>query len=127
MVTGKAQYPVPLIPQTLVLMFIASTVRPLGLLHHHSGPTALFVIMRVRQHQSIQLIWQRTAQQDSYGHARGFATTQGLAEMSQQPLSGLHVQQVIGHQILIPLRIVLGGHLQGTEKLVTPQIADVTG
>lgn len=123
MVTGKAQDPVPLIPQALVLVVIPSTVRPLGLLHYHPGPTALLIIVRVRQHQSIQLIWQWAAQQDSQSHSTSLAAPQSGAEVGLQFRGGLLVYQVIDHQVLQPLRIGFGGNLpgKGTAQIITSQ------
>jgi hypothetical protein len=47
--------------------------------------------------------------------------------MSQQPLSGLSVYQVIGHQVLQTLLIRFGGNLQGTDQVITSQGVEVAG
>ncbi|MNL37078.1 hypothetical protein D3C87_1591990 [compost metagenome] len=126
MVVGQGQDPITLTQQALVLMVIASTVSPLGLLHHHGRPAAFLVIVRVGQHQALQLLRQRTAQQDSHGHATGLVAVQRGAEVRQQRRQCLLVPQMVGHEELESLRVALCGHLQGSQKLLSPQRAGAT-
>ena len=60
-------------------------------LHHHGGPAALIVIVRVAKYQVIQLLRQRAAQQDSHGHATGIAAAKSGAEVGQQRRRGLFI------------------------------------
>ena len=121
MVIGQGQDLVPLSQKALVLVIIAGPVGALGLLHHHGGPAALLVIVRVAKHQVIQLLRQRAAQQDCHGHTTGLVAVQRGAEVRQQRRKGLFIPQVVCHQELEPLGVVLCSNLQGADKLVPAQ------
>ena len=126
MVASQLQDLVPLGQKALVLVVIATAVSSLGLLHHHGGPAALLVIVRVRQHQVLQLLRQRAAQQDCHGHTTGLVAVQRGAEVRQQRRKGLFIPQVVSHEELESLRVALCGHLQGSQKLLSPQGAGAT-
>ncbi len=126
MVIGQGQDLVPLSQKALVLVIIAGPVGALGLLHHHGGPAALLVIVRVAKYQVIQLLRQRAAQQDCHGHTTGLVAVQRGAEVRQQRCKGLFIPQVVSHEELKSLRVALCGHLQGSQKLLPPQRAGAT-